>query len=125
MADLDGMTDADLARLIEQARALIATREQTRAQDAAQLGVSIHAAIDTLTGLLGPVVSSALQDVALVATAFAAVGFIVAKIVLPASRALRASVEAPAAVAALEERFDAFERKLDTLLARHHEDPPG
>ena len=54
MADLDGMTDADLARLIDQARALIATHEQTRAQEAAQLGVSIHAAIDTLTGLLGP-----------------------------------------------------------------------
>lgn len=81
-----------------------------------------------LTGILGPVVSSALQDIALIATAFAGIGFLTAKIILPASRALRASV---AQLRALEEkfekRFDQFEarleRKLDDALRRlHHDD---
>ena len=74
-----------------------------------------------LTGLLGPVVSSALQDIALIATAFAGIGFLTAKIILPASRALRALEEK------FEKRFDQFEarleRKLDDALRRlHHDD---
>lgn len=83
-----------------------------------------------LTGILGPVVSSALQDIALIATAFAGIGFLTAKIILPASRALRASVQAPAQLRDLEKKFekrfdqfeDRFERKLDDALKRLHHD---
>ena len=77
-----------------------------------------------LTGLLGPAVSQTLQDIALAGAAFGVLGAFTAKIVLPASRALRASVQAPARIQALEdkfdERFDRMERKFDPILKHLH-----
>lgn len=84
-----------------------------------------------LVGVLGPFVSDGLQEVALVAAAFAGAGYLLRKIIIPAGVSLRNSIRAPAQLAELEKkveaRFDQFEAKLDVLLHRSRDgsDDPG